>query len=183
MSAGGRSRTAALGLFLGVVAVILAAVVVPLALYWAETGATIRDARAKLQAANTQQTASLAADDARQKWTAFAATPDSRFVIADTDEAAIDVLRARLQSLFTERNGDPGPITVEAVEGPRTGVIALQIEARGTLAKSSLGPFLTALESGSQIVILNRFSARSIDRNRLRISLGGTAYRMGEPET
>ena len=183
MSAGGRSRTAALGLLLGVVAIILAAVIVPLALYWADTGRTIRDARAKLQAANAQQTASLEADDARLKWTEFAATPASRFVIADSDAAAIDLLRSRLQSLFSERDGEAGPITVEAVEGPRAGVIALKIEARGTLTKSSLGPFLTALESGAQIVILNRFSARSIDRNRLRISLSGTAYRMGEPET
>ena len=183
MSAGGRSRTAAIVLLLGVIAVALAAMVVPIALYWSNTGKAINEARAAIQQAEERQSSSLAADDARQRWTRFVGTPASRFVLADTDEAAADILEGRLARLFSELNGDAGSIEGEASEGPRAGVIALKVEASGTLAKSSLGSFLTALESGEQVVILSRFSARSIDRNRLRISLGGTAYRMGEPGT
>lgn len=181
MSAGGRSRTAALALLVGVFVVLGAAIFVPIALYWAKSGATISDARAKIEQAEEQRSASAALEEARTRWTAFAATPDARFVLAATDEAGVDALRSIVGTLFSEVGGEAGEIAVEATDGPREGVRRLDIEARGILPKSALGPFLTRLESGAVAVILRTFEADRIDRNRVRIRFGGSAYRIGGP--
>jgi hypothetical protein len=180
MSAGGRSRTAAIALLVGVFAVIGAAVVVPAALYWTKTGSIIRDARMKVLRSERRAEAERTMTESRSAWDRFVATPNSGFTLANSDEQGVAAAKERARALFARLGGSASAIEAEASDGPREGVRAIAVELRGTLPREQLGPFLAALESEAPFVVVQRFSATSTSGNRLKLSISGTTYRLME---
>ena len=182
MSSGGRSRAAALALLLGVIAVLVAIVVVPTALHWSRTGNVIEDARLKTQRADKRTEAFETLESAKNAWNSFAAEDRAGFVISPTDEDGIEEISARIEKLFNEFKGTFNSAPGEATEGPRTGVRQLTIKGSGVIPRKNLGPFLTALESDPAFLIISEFRARTRSRDQLTISFSAAAFRLLESD-
>ena len=180
MSAGGRSRTAAIALLVGVFAVVGAALVVPAALYWTKTGSIIRDARLKVLRSERRDETQQTMTESRAAWDRFVTAPNSGFTLADTDEQGVAAAKDRASALFARLGGSATAIEAEAADGPRDGVRKIAVELRGTLPRKQLGPFLAALESEAPFLIVQRFKATSTSGNQLQLSIGGTTYRLVE---
>lgn len=180
MSAGGRSRTAALALLVGVVVVVGAAVVVPAALYWSKTGAIIRDARLKTLRDEQRNDSRAALAITQERWDAFVSSPSSGLALAASEADGIASIKERVRAEFSRLGGSVTNIEAEAGDGPRAGIRTIVIEVRGTLPRKQLGPILEALESTPAFIIVTRFDAVVQSSDTLRLSIGGTAYRMAE---
>lgn len=178
MSAGGRSRAAALALLAGVVVAAGAALLVPAALYWAKTGDIVETARLKTLRADQRRNATLAVDEKRAEWTAFAQNADAGFVLASSDAVGVDVLKARVTDRFSMLGGSVTAIEAEAGDSPRPGVRAFTLELSGAIPRANLGRLLAALESEPAFLILSRLSAREVSSGRVSISLTARAYRL-----
>ena len=182
MSAGGRSRAAALALLAGVVVVVGAALVVPAGLYWSKTGAIIDNARSKILRADQRADASTALDDSLQKWDSFVATSTSGFVLEQSDEAATQATENRIKAVFKTFGGNMSSVSAQADNGPRDGVRAIRISTKGRIPRANLGPFLTALESDPPFIIVTEFSA-DLSGDELKLSIAGSGFRLLEPGT
>ena len=180
MSAGGRSRAAAVALLLGLTAVAGAAILLPAALYWSKTGSEIRDARSKMLRATQQNEASAELIATRSAWSAFAAAETSGFVLEQTDEVAEASSAARVKAVFATFGGEADAISAEAIEGPREGVRRISLDIRGSVPRSSLGDFLGALESKAPFVIVEDFKAEVKSGDEVSIRLTGSSYRLLE---
>ena len=183
MSAGGRSRAAALALLTGIVVIAGAALVVPIGLYWSKTGAIIENARSKVQRAEQRSDARNALADSRFQWNSFITSEESGFVLSNNDEAAIDATEARIETMFGRFGGSSASITVNAEDGPRDGVRSIVVSTTGTIPRANLGEFLTTLESTAPYLIVSEFSARKANANNVRINITARAFRLLEPST
>lgn len=180
MSAGGRSRAAALTLLAGVVVVAGAAILVPAALYWSNTGAEIREARLKTLRAEQRAEARLALQNSQAEWERFAAGETSGFVAAQSDALVLMAIRDRIATAFTSLGGTISSVEGEAEDGPRKGTRRMRIDVRGTLGKDRLGPLLTALESTPPFVIIEKFDASRASDNELGIRITGSVFQLVE---
>ncbi len=180
MSAGGRSRGAALALLAGVVVIIGAAAVVPAGLYWSKTGEAIRDARTKIQRSEQRKQAEDTLVRSQRDWTRFAATPSSGFILNSDDEAAIAATRQRIDSVFSELEGVAVSVAGEAGDGPREGVRSITIAVQGNLPRKNLGAFLTRLESEPAYIVISDFEAITSQNDQLLINLTGQVFRLLE---
>jgi len=183
MSAGGRSRAAALALLAGVIAIAGAAIVVPAALHWSKTGAIIEAARSKVQQADRRNDARDALSNRLVEWDEFVATRNSGFILEATDEAAAAATENRIKELFERFGGKVSTLNTQSDHGPRDGVRSVIFSVDGSLARTRLGEFLTALESDPPFIIVSEFSANETNDDRLRISVKGHSYRLLEPGT
>lgn len=180
MSAGGRSRAAAVALLLGLTAVAGAAVLLPTALQWSKAGTEIREARSKTLRADRHREASAALVNTSDAWSEFALADTSGLVLETTDETAEAASIARIEAVFAAFSGQTERINAEATEGPREGVRRIVISIRGSLPRRNLGDFLGALESKAPFVIIEEFKAEVESGNRVSVRLTGSSYRLLE---
>lgn len=181
MSAGGRSRAAAIALLAGVVAIAGAALVVPAGLYWSKTGNIINDARSKMTRTERRSDARAALTGQLDEWQDFVTTPVSGFVLHATDEAASNAMQERIDNIFKTFGGDLNTVTAEPQTGPRDGVRTIAISVEGRLPRANLAPFLTKLESEPAYIIVTEFDARKMKNETLKLSFKGEAFRLLEP--
>lgn len=182
MSAGGRSRAAALALLAGVVVVAGAAIVVPAALSWSKQGAVIRDARLKVLRAEERNTARDKLISTQSSWNAFVVDPKSGFSLAETDAAAIIEAKARVSEAFVSLGGT-STVEAETVDTDRSGVHKIALEVRGSLPRPQLAALLASLESAPPFLIIRRFESSIDAGDTLRISLSASVYRLEERES
>ena len=180
MSAGGRSRAAAIALLAGVVVVAGAAVVVPAALSWSKHGAIIRDARLKILRAEERNVARETLIDTQAAWDAFVVNSKSGFSLAQTDEAGISDMKARISDAFRSLGGTPSTVEGEATDSDRDGVRRLAFEVRGSLPRAQLSALLAKFESAPPFLIIERFDASTDAGDTLRITLSAAVYRLEE---
>ena len=182
MSAGGRSRAAALALLIGVIVVLGALVIVPTAFHWSRTGAIIEESRLKTQRADRRSDEAQTLADTKNAWNNFASQQRAGFVLAQTDDEGIAVTSNRVRNLLAQFNGSLNSLSGEATDAPREGVRKLTIETTGVLPRENLAPFLTALESEPAFLIISDFKARTRSTDQLSISFTADVFRLLESD-
>ncbi len=178
MNPGGRSRSAALALFAGVVICISALFVLPAGLYWSDTGNIIDEARATINRKTQHDNANRILLNSLRDWEQFTASGESGFITAQGGETPALVLEQEMRSTFNALSGTLRTATVLVKQGPRRGVDTLEISAAGILPRTAIGPVLTRLESEPPFIIISDFEAAAEGGALLKVKLTGSAYRL-----
>ena len=180
MTAAARSTAAALILLFALVFALLAAVLVPAFLGWAENGRSIRADREKIAAVKTAQNSFVRVKYASDQWEMFGNSADAGFLDAATAEEAPAVARLHLETLLARHGGTWKGAEFAAGEARRGQVETVIVDLRATLPKAFLAPFLTELEGRPPYTFVSAFTATQGDADTVDLTLKGQMQRLGK---
>lgn len=180
MTPAGRSTATALFLLFALVSAVLAAIIVPTYLSWAENGRIIRENREKVAAIRTSQTAFVRVKNASDRWTLFARAPEAGFLDAVLPEDALEEARTRVADLLTRHGGTLDDAEFTPGETKRTQVGTLVIDLIATLPKTAIAPFLAEFEDSPPYAFVTAFRLVSSGEDKARLTMTAQMQQLAE---
>jgi len=180
MNATTRSTVTALILLFALVSALLAAIVVPAYLSWAENGRIIRENREKIAMIRTSQNSFIRVKKASDQWALFGTSPEAGFLDAATPEEALEEARLHVAALLDRHGGVLEGGTFASGEPKRNQVETVAVDLTAILPKTGLAPFLTEFEDSPPYAFISAFRVTQRAPDGVRLVLKAQMQHLGE---